>query len=167
MSRVLTFSRQFPGYHPRKGEPTYFVEQLLNSLGVKSKSELLPGVHEIINDFCMLDNDLAKHHTIRSGNRWEVGDTFSPRVWSGKPYRSKQIIIAPDIEVVQVWDFKINGGRFMIDNRTYHGETEGDFEMLDKIALNDGLTRHDLAEWFQLPKEFSGQIICWNKNIKY
>ena len=31
MSRVMTFSRVFPSYHPRKGDPTYFVEAILNA----------------------------------------------------------------------------------------------------------------------------------------
>jgi hypothetical protein len=28
MAKVITFSRFFPAYHPRKGEPTYFVEKI-------------------------------------------------------------------------------------------------------------------------------------------
>ena len=28
MSKVITFSRYFPSYHPRKGEPTFFVEKI-------------------------------------------------------------------------------------------------------------------------------------------
>ena len=31
-SKVITFSRYFPAYQTRKGEPTYFVEQIQNSL---------------------------------------------------------------------------------------------------------------------------------------
>jgi len=31
MSRVITFSRAFPKGHPKQGEPTHFVEQLVNS----------------------------------------------------------------------------------------------------------------------------------------
>jgi hypothetical protein len=29
MSKVLTFSRVFPSYHPKAGHPTYFVEKML------------------------------------------------------------------------------------------------------------------------------------------
>lgn len=32
MSKVITFSRTFPAYHPRKGEPTYFVEKFWTSI---------------------------------------------------------------------------------------------------------------------------------------
>lgn len=62
MSRVITFSRVFPSYHP-----------------------IIPSA------------------PVTAG---KVGDKFSPRVWSGKPYRSKMITIAPDIEVKQIWDFE-------------------------------------------------------------
>lgn len=49
-------------------------------------------------------NGFSKEHTIRKGKRWKVGDKFSPRIWSGKPYKSKQIILAPDTEIKQVFD---------------------------------------------------------------
>lgn len=107
-----------------------------------------------------------KHHTIRAGNRWKVGDKFSPRVWSGKPRNSKQIIIAPDIEIKKVFDFEmdLNGiysinGKY-ISHKSYH-----------KLANNDGLTEVDMQFWFMpnmnKPKEFKGQIICWDENINY
>lgn len=65
MAKIITFSRTFSGYHPKKGQPTYFVEKVF------------------------------------------------------------------------------------------------------EIAENDGLTSDDLLAWFKYPKPFSGQIICWNHNIKY
>jgi len=34
MAKVRALSRKFIGKHPRKGEPTYFVEQFLNCLKV-------------------------------------------------------------------------------------------------------------------------------------
>lgn len=32
MAKVITFSRTFPSYHPKAGQPTYFVEKFYNSL---------------------------------------------------------------------------------------------------------------------------------------
>lgn len=161
MSKVITFSRHFPAYHPKKGQPTYFVEQVLNSIGIKTASQLLPGVHEIINGFMMLDSNLAKHHTIRAGHRFKVGDKFSPRVWSGKPYNSKQIIIAPDIEIVKTWGIVINSWK---DIRIDGAPTM--FDKNSKLHLNDGLSRLEFQSWFnKLP--FDGQIICWNPEIEY
>ncbi len=175
MAKVITFSRTFPAYHPRKGQPTYFVEGILNSIGIKVKSELLPNVREIINDFFMLDGEYHKYHTIRSGNNRKVGDYFSPRVWgdninpkSGRKgaYHSNQITIAPDIEIKQLWDieidiegvFYINGKYVDVTSSICDGRT---------IADNDGLSSDDLLNWFPVGKPFKGQIICWNENIKY
>ena len=105
----------------------------------------------------------AKNHTIRAGQHWKVGDTFSPRIWSGKPYTSKQVIICPDIEIVKIFKFEIINRQIFIDGKgTY------DFE---KIARNDGLSEADFCDWFCLSsakkKDFVGQIICWNKHIEY
>ena len=38
MARIITFSRTFPAYHPKAGEPTYFVEMILNDLGIDFRS---------------------------------------------------------------------------------------------------------------------------------
>ncbi len=157
MSRVLTFSRYFPSYHPRKGEDTFFVEQILNSIAPKTKlSDIDQSLLPIINDFAYMDG-AQKHHTIRAGNRWKVGDKFSPRVWSGKPYCSKQITIAPDIEIKKVWEFEVQGNTFLMSRTRIVSMRE--------IAENDGLILEDLLSWFNKP--FTGQIICWNENINY
>jgi hypothetical protein len=170
MSKVITFSRVFPAYHPKKGQPTHFVEKLWKSLGNLEYEWDLVKVLQVSNalNVKMPYFDFTpKHHTIRAGNRWKVGDKFSPRVWgndinpkSGKsgPYHSKQIIIAPDIEIVKVWDIEL---------------IDGDWKMpaakatttINQIAKNDGLTPEQLTDWFKKP--FKGQIICWNKNIDY
>lgn len=110
MSKVLTFSRVYPSYHPKAGQPTYFVEKIVKSLHWDRPH---PPV-DIRADF---DSDIyinvqPKHHTIRAGHRWKVGDWFRPVVWgndinpkSGRsgPYHSKQIIFAPDIQVKKTW----------------------------------------------------------------
>lgn len=110
----------------------------------------------IMND----DNYKAKHHTIRAGNRWKVGDKFSPRVWSKKPYNSKHIIIAPDIEVKKIWDFEIKDSEVIINGCLYNGKAK-------ELIKNDGLKEMEFWQWFKFPKPFKGQIICWNENIEY
>lgn len=160
MSKVITFSRQFPSYHPRKGEPTYFVEKVLKSLDSI-------GIHPFEIP-CEMSLDqyatcLPKHHTIRAGNRWKVGDWFSPRVWSGKPYNSKQIQFAPDIQVKKVWSFSIALDGLYIDQARYLILTG----LIKDVGANDGLDLDDFLDWFQYPKPFEGQIICWNENIEY
>lgn len=162
MSRVITFSRTFPSYHPRKGEPTYFVEKIIKSFQSLG--------YDRIDMPDSLDFDLGmyhicdpKHHTIRAGHRWKVGDWFSPRVWSGKPYNSKQIIIAPDIQIKEVWNFEIK------DGWAYLNDGKGVSQSLfADIANNDGLTPFGLKAWLKYPKSTGEmQIICWNENINY
>ena len=160
MSRVITVSRTFPAYHPKKGQPTYFVEKIFASLSIvmpdfKTPSGLA-GWHS---------EDLKpKHHTIRAGKRWKTGDKASLRVWSDKPYNSPQITIAPDVELT-VFDFDIT----IADNLPIYwlNGFEISYSKLEEIATNDGLTLEDMARWFKQSCEFSGQILCWNKDIQY
>lgn len=163
MSRVLTFSRFFPSYHPRKGESTYFVEQIWNNLNYLKLP--VPKNADVPADFLWsirpLSNYGQKSHTIRAGNRWKVGDKFSPRCWSGKPYQSKQIIIAPDIEVKKSWKFEcIADGTFYLNGKWV------DVTSCD-IPKNDGLSSDDFLDWFPENKPFIGQVICWNDKIEY
>ena len=181
MSRVITFSRQFPSYHPKKGEPTYFVEQICNSL-----NRMGYAIEEI--DCLCMDNiglhdsvKTQKHHTIRAGSRWKAGDKFSPRVWSGRPYNTPQVTISEDVEVIKTWKIEIYyfpdldvevPFEVFINDRFY---CEVGSIAWDEIAKNDGLSGQDLTAWF-VKKNFkfikgvpifSGQIICWNEKINY
>lgn len=156
MSKVIMFSRVFPSYHPKAGQLTHFVEKILISL---------KGREICSNNFGFnADRFDPKHHTIRKGNRFKTGDMFSPRFWEDKPYRSKQIIIAQDIEIKKTWDFEMDlNGVYSIN---------GKYCTNDRIlAANDGLNIEDMFHWFMKdynnPKEFKGQIICWNENINY
>jgi hypothetical protein len=117
---------------------------------------------EAFNFAIMNDDSVSpKSHTIRQGHRFKPGDKFSPRVWSGKPYRSKQIIIAPDIEVVKTWDFELgNMGNYLLNSKIIP------IDLLKIIAKNDGFSELDDFEcWFK--NDFDGQVICWNPNINY
>lgn len=172
MSKVITFSRTFPSYHPKAGQPTFFVEKLWESYqSIQSEvSAILTPIAPYIQDY-KASNDFnykkygPKHHTIRAGNRFKVGEYFSPRVWSGIPYNSKQIIIAPDIEVVKTFTFQINKwGSIIIGSKPY--------SYFGEVCKNDGLEPPDFLNWFKIKydtinKPFTGQIICWDKNIEY
>ena len=173
MAKVITFSRIFPKGHPRCAELTHFVEQIWN--GLNHLKLPVPKNTEIPNDFLWtilpLKNYGCKYHTIRGGNRWKIGDKFSPRVWSGKPRHSKQIIIAPDIEIKKLWnvviEFTPNQTHIMLPTKIH-----SQFQLLSlgDVAKNDGLSFQDFEGWFNPNKEhktFEGQIICWNENINY
>lgn len=165
MSRVLTFSRVYPSYHPRKGEQTFFREKIWCGLADLDKSMDVATSFKIPDEIIDWDwyeyyNGVPKWHTVRAGNRWKVGDKFSPRVWSGKPYASKQIIIAPDIEVKRVWKFTCAGDYFYLNDKQI------DVTSCD-IPKNDGLETEDFLNWFPNNRMFTGQAICWNENIDY
>lgn len=183
MSKVITFSRTFPSYHPKKGKPTYFVEQILQHLGVNYLSDnyiqKLCGLNTVnmakgklsfedIESFALSlqKKEDEKLHTIRGGNRFNPKDTFSPRCWFGKPYNSPQIIFWEDIEVKQTYKlecdingvFSVNGKYEDVTSSIWNGTT---------IAQNDGLDSDDFLNWFPVGKELDGQIICWNDEVKY
>ena len=179
MSRVITFSRRFPASHIRVGEPTFFVEKIFKSFGVKALGETfyapitedifglnqhLPSrlVYDFITSlehYWIPSNDFnPKIHTIRRGKRWKAGDRFSPRVWTDAPYRSKQLIIAPDIQLKRVADFEMSWmDNIFIDRKPLRN--------LTTLAENDGLSHGDLLAWlrpYAEPKTFSGQILIWS-----
>ena len=167
MSKVITFSRVFPAYHPKKGQSTNFIEKIYVGLADIIPEFKIPNDANDYWDFNEYYNSEPKFHTIRGGNRFKVGDKFSPRIWSGKPYNSKQIILCPDIEVKKIWDFYmdkegvfyVNGKQEDVTSSIWDGKT---------ISDNDGLSSDDFLNWFPANgKEFKGQIICWNENINY
>lgn len=185
MSKVVTFSRNFQRKHPRQYQSTFFVEQILNELFVSYKdrdywdllrllnAKALSDGRLSITDLRVFQNSLSyditakKLHTIRAGHRFVAGDLFSPRVWSGIPYKAPQIIFYHDIKAAQTFSFDTDkwGSMFVEGkHKGYYGD----------IAKNDGLEPIDFLDWFGIKhgdamdnKVFNGQMICWNDKIKY
>lgn len=180
--KVLTFSTRYPNGHPKATKDTHFVDKILLSLvddKTISKSKCvelarLMGINEhhplfYIDTIDQYGPTLLKHHTIRAGSRFKAGDMASLRVWSDKPYRSKQIEFA-QVEVKKVWAFSISHGNFSIDT-IQTGSFIPD-SGLQKLANNDGLHVDDFWSWFMIhPKkkeqQFHGQIISWSDKIEY
>lgn len=176
--RVLTMSRFFPKGHIREGQPTHFVEKIWSNPFVSIiNQDLLQ--NEILNFSRHEYLYTAKHHTIRAGERWKPGDMVSLRVWSDKPYRSKQIEFA-QVEVKKTWSFEmgpvpgtnpISDTQIAIDGRV-HSLLTPLSDIVQKVSANDGLSIEDFISWFSIhPKkkgaEFRGQIVCWNQNVNY
>lgn len=165
MARVITFSTQHPKNHPKEGQPTWFVEKTISSFmhvipDWKMPETLKEDVHyDRMGIFTLRE----KHHTIRQGNRFKIGDKFSPRIWSGKPYASPQVILSEDITIRKVWSIEIKSDVVIsvhIDGVPLNGSE------IVELADNDGLSLSDFNGWFQ-GKDFTGQIICWNDKIDY
>lgn len=164
--RVITVSRTFPGYHPKAGQPTHFVEKILAGLGLITIDD---PVWELI---LALD---WKYHTIRAGNRWKVGDMASLRYWSERPYHSKQVEFA-QVEIKKVFKIRIESDddytAILIDDWVFYEENKRfvtQVEALQTLSANDGLSVDDLKAWFKIPvkKTFIGQIICWSDKVNY
>lgn len=192
MSKIVMFSQVFPKYHPKTGEPTHFKEKfwcsIKHSANYYDLIMLNPGKEkeaaEVWNTVKHNWRSIQpKHHTIREGHRFKVGDLITPKVWgydinptSGRtgPYQSKQIVIAPDIEVKKTFDFEFIPALWIDESSVkINGQiiNAGTFE---KLAMNDGLTVDELINWFgngymfsSKLKPFTGQIICWNETINY
>ena len=161
MSRVITFSRVFPVKHSRAGQNTYFMENMQGSLfntGVDLSKYINNPVTHFSNNWW---HKTPKSHTIRKGHRWKVGDKFSPRVWTGKPYVSKQYQFSDDVEIKKIWEFQIIDTVFYVNGRKLT------LTELAVVAINDGLSLFEFIEWFEHPTPFDGQIICWDENINY
>lgn len=168
--KYIMCSRSFPKGHPKAGQPTFIVERILNSIhnGQMSLDNICHDLKEFINDFELIANERQKHHTIRAGNRFKPGDIVSLRVWSDKPYRSKQIEFA-QVEIKKTWTIEIaikNGGMTTIINGDEH------LFVIDELAKNDGLSLADFFDLFNIhPKKkgevFRGQIICWDDSVEY
>lgn len=175
MSKVIIVSRTFPAYHPKAGCPTYFVEKIWKSIDrILSIQEIAELPASVYGRICVdLETNYApKHHTIRAGKRWKIGDKASLRVWSEKPYRSKQIAILPDITICRVVDFEMNDGEggVYLDGKYYwyFYAQEQQSEKICELARNDGLSGTDLRDWIGNKESFSGQILIWNnQNLPY
>jgi hypothetical protein len=190
MSRVITFSRTFLAHHPRRGEPTYFVEAILTQLGIDYTNheyyiwlvQANPSVSELFLHifFESLSRDInPKSHTIRAHKKpLKVGDWINPKCWADKPYNKTkdgfwQIKFAPDIQIKKVWDFNVDacGVISMAKTGQQLKYIDDDFDSL--IAYHDGLSCDDFIQWIVMPfykkNRDSGimQINCWNENINY
>lgn len=181
--KVIMISRTFPKKHPKAGQPTMFVEQIWKGLPISAEYSIYIKLPKLLKSGKWqvpitwrgeLNKLNAKLHTLRAGKRWKVGEIASLRVWSGAPYRSKQIEIA-QVELKQVWGIKIDIiGNITIKQGKKSFLTHVYAKGFTDLANNDGLDRQDLVDWLKChPKRkkgkylFDGQIVCWSDKIKY
>lgn len=120
---VLTVSKYFPAKHPKKGEPTWFVEKIKD--GIK--------IHTIRNNVELWSKRAVEINAGRA--------VLSVRYWSGKPYRSPQVEIVKLSSIgIQTIELTILG--FFIDT------IESDVSTT-VLAAFDGLTLEEFKEWFK------------------
>lgn len=154
---VLILSRTFPAYHPKAGQPTYFKEQLQNTLlDIAGVSACDCCKYETRNcDTCGHNavNFRKKIHTIRANfGLWEkrIAEIqagcacLSVREWTGRAYASKQVEIARLTAADGIGLDSFVGKTRKIGTRLPAGF---DFTS-DNIARNDGLSVEDWKDWF-------------------
>ena len=157
----IKFSTVFPSYHPRKGEPTHFVEKIWTAIDESQRRVFTEAYFndelDALSESYFSKDWAPKRTTIRAGHRWKKGDFFVPKIWTGIPYRSKPIAICEPLKVLDVEDFTIsmNGIYWLNDDILTLKE-------LEHIALVDGFDEVDDFElWFNVKKgqTFDGQRI--------
>lgn len=151
---VLTVSRHFPATHKRKGEPTNFVEKILENDSIEIT---IPNqAPEFLNFY--RHNYTPKLHTIRSNyqlwakriNEVQEGKAIlSLRFWSGKPYNSKQVEFAVlDKDSGCGIQDLIFLNRNILDPIIAINSDCLELDIND-LYENDGLSFNDFKEWFK------------------
>jgi hypothetical protein len=164
------FATQYPAYHPRKGESTWFIQKVFWNLLLQdgNRMKLRPyGTKETAAQIMKF----PKGHTIRAGHRWKIGDTFSARAWAGLPYRSKQNEFTK-LTVKKIWNLTIDENGVLAMGLPGQQIKYISDQVEQQLATNDGLDWMDFQEWLIMPcfrkaKRFEGQVICWDETIDY
>lgn len=128
---VITVSEKFPKTHPKKGEPTNF------PLSIKHYDK----VHTIRGNYPLWKK---RFEQIDKGEA-----ILSVRIWTGKPYQSKQAEIFKydktrgiGLEIVNHLDDL--GFACIAKESSYHYTRTPTSE----LAKNDGLSLEDFKDWF-------------------
>ena len=123
---VLIVSERFPATHKRAGEDTNFIQQIKD--GVKK--------HTIRGNYDLWKKRIDE---IQAGKAY-----LSVRIWTGKPYNSKQKEI---LQLTEAGIQKLESLHFFyaIDDIESEVTTED-------LATNDGLCANDFEDWFRKAK---------------
>lgn len=120
---VLIVSEKFPTTHKRAGENTNFIQQIKD--GVKK--------HTIRGNYDLWKKRIDE---IQSGKAY-----LSVRIWTGKPYCSKQNEILQLTEV-GIQELCLTPAGLFVD------EIEN-LIVSDQLSTNDGLSKEDFLNWFK------------------
>ena len=160
----VSVSRTFPATHPRKGEETFFVDRISNSmdrspyeahLSPEQKREYIKKCHTIRGNF---DVWVKRFEKINKGEA-----ILELYYWSGKPYNSKCITICQLGK-----DHEIGIQKIEFDDYLYSALIDGNrFGEVHNLALNDGLTYADFEAWFKGADLSKPMAIIHFTNFRY
>jgi hypothetical protein len=129
-------------------------------VGVFASKDLLCHVRMFKPQFAPLVLSGEKCQTIRPNPKRmpKAGDKISLRMWTGKPYRSKQRVLRESI-ISEVLPMKICGLAIMVNKCVLLGGEEWAFAKADGFN-----TPMDLIEWFNVTHglPFEGVVIKWH-----
>lgn len=130
---VITISKVFPCYHPKKGEKTGFVVKMIN----KEKKHTIRGNYQFWK---------KRIDEVNAGNA-----ILSVRQWLGKPYYSNQHQLFKyckgEVGIQKCSVGIINGNEPFIHVNDVHVA----WETMNAIIANDGLEKQDFCDWFKKP----------------
>ena len=138
---VITLAKTFPAWHPRKGEPTEFLEKFLNG---QTGSGDVKKLHTIRANYPLWEKRIRE---VQNGKA-----VLSVRQWSGRPYASKQVETASLSALDGVGIQQLDIDNLYGVNRYYVWGMDFRYCMEIPpgiIAANDGLSLDDWLAWFK------------------
>lgn len=139
---VIMIAATFPATHPRKGEPTFFKEQILDGvMGHPKGHGLKLKIHTIRANFPLWEHRIKE---VQAGRA-----VLSFRQWTGKPYKSKQhefLQLDKQFGVGIQKLTKIGGGKGWGAAKIEDGPLPY-YDAFD-FCTNDGLQPLDFVHWF-------------------
>lgn len=174
MARLMQFLQDYPGYHDKAGQPTYFIEKIYLALdelyGEDFKwKQTLP--LEFLNRLVVPEYKISpKWNTIREGKRWRVGEIFKPVTWEQTGGRMTKgniaFDVAPNIEIKKIWNIRVDNYQVYVNNKIHY--------IGNGLSVNTGFENpFDFIGWFMGTEKyrhthfFEGQIISWSDKIEY
>ena len=133
---VITVSTVFPKTHPKAGQPTNFVQQIIDTFHPNKP----PGKIHTIRENFEYWSKVAEE--VNSGRA-----VLSLRTWSGVPYNSKQNEFAElssfGIQRVKLWITYEKAEVYNLDSVICNATP-----LVEEVAKNDGLDVNDFDSWF-------------------
>lgn len=143
-THVLTVSRTFPVTHKRKGQQTWFVEQI-NDVLIPIALEPIFGrkLHTIRGNYLLWSKRIKE---VQEGKA-----VLSLRYWSEKPYNSPQVEFCRldknnGVGIQKIEFYEDKDGVCTIKYPIIDNLAE---PSIKTIAENDGLSCEDFKEWFR------------------